>query len=227
MGYLDNVVPCDGCGERFCLTHDKHWADCTCPGPHDTGENMIVNEASELVPCDDLSPHPNNPRSGDVGAIRQSIRSNGFYGAVIAQRSTSRILAGEHRWRAAKAEGMEQVPVIFVDCDDDTAVRIVLADNRTNDVAGYDDIRLAELLKEVLEEQDTLDGTGWTDDDLTDLLAYIAKSNTGRTIKDAGELGPDDQVRARIIVLCKLEDREAVYRTIQDGIDHIEGATVE
>lgn len=32
--YLADVVPCIACGERWCRIHWKHWADCSCPGPH-------------------------------------------------------------------------------------------------------------------------------------------------------------------------------------------------
>lgn len=53
----------------------------------------------------ELKPHPRNPRQGDVGAIYQSIEANGFYGAIVAQRSTGYILAGNHRYKAAAEAG--------------------------------------------------------------------------------------------------------------------------
>ena len=33
--YLDGVVPCDACGERWCTKCADHWAICGCPGTHD------------------------------------------------------------------------------------------------------------------------------------------------------------------------------------------------
>ena len=36
--YLAFVEPCPGCGERWCLKCDMHWADCSCPGPHEEPE---------------------------------------------------------------------------------------------------------------------------------------------------------------------------------------------
>ena len=68
---------------------------------------------------------------------------------------------------------MTEVPVYWVDVDDATARRILLADNRTNDLATYDDAVLAELLTALAEDDDLL-GSGYDGDDLDDLLADIA-----------------------------------------------------
>ena len=122
------------------------------------------------VPIDDLIRHPDNPRQGDIGAISASIEVNGWYGTVVAQSSTGRVLAGNHRIEAARHLGMTEVPVYWVDVDDATARRIMLADNRTNDLATYDDAVLAELLT-ALAEDDDLFGSGYDGDDLDDLLA--------------------------------------------------------
>lgn len=133
---------------------------------------MELDQAFEMVEVGRLSAHPENPRSGDVGLIGESIRVNGFFGAIVAQRSTGRILAGNHRWKAAQAEGRDRVPVAWVDVDDEHALRILLADNRTNDVAGYDDSKLAGLLAE-LSETCGLEGTGYKAEDLEALLTEV------------------------------------------------------
>lgn len=133
---------------------------------------MELDQAFEMVEVGRLSAHPENPRSGDVGLIGESIRVNGFFGAIVAQRSTGRILAGNHRWKAAQAEGRDRVPVAWVDVDDEHALRILLADNRTNDVASYDDSKLAGLLAE-LSETCGLEGTGYKAEDLEELLTEV------------------------------------------------------
>ena len=117
-------------------------------------------------PVEALTPHPDNPRRGDVGAIQDSISAHGFYGAILAQQSSGRIIAGEHRWQAAQAEGLTKVPVVLIDCDDAEAVKIMLADNRTSDVGSYD----AQALASLLADQPSLTGTGYTDKDLAALL---------------------------------------------------------
>jgi len=44
---------------------------------------QVADRTYELVPTADLTPHPSNPRNGDVGAISESIGANGFYGAMF------------------------------------------------------------------------------------------------------------------------------------------------
>jgi len=119
-----------------------------------------------------LKPHPENPRLGDIDKIVQSIRANGFYGALIVQRSTNFILAGNHRWQAAKRVGLETVPCIFVDADDALARKILLSDNRTSDFGTYDTDNLTNLLKQVMSE-DSLLGTGFDVADLQKLLGDV------------------------------------------------------
>ena len=148
----------------------------------------IINEELESVALAKLKPHPRNPRQGDVGAIHQSIEANGFYGAVVAQKSTGHVLAGNHRLLAAKHANAEEVPVMWVDVDDATALRILLADNRTNDLASYDDGALAELLQGIMQDAGTLDGTGYDGDALDELLA-------GLHVPDFGPGTEDDQGR--------------------------------
>lgn len=123
----------------------------------------------EVVPVDLLKPHPMNPRRGDVDAIVQSIRVNGFYGTLVVQKSTNYILAGNHRWQAAKQAGLDAVPVMWMDVTNVQAKKILLADNRINDLATYATDDLQTLLRSVLAEDD-LRGTGY---DVTDVQQMI------------------------------------------------------
>lgn len=141
----------------------------------------------------ELKPHPRNPRQGDVGAIYQSIEANGFYGAIVAQRSTGYILAGNHRYKAAAEAGAKTVPVIWVDVDDETAVRVLLADNRTNDLASYDNAVLADILAE-LASGPGLEGTGYDGDDLDQLLTDLAGDEPKQVVEDEAPEPPADPV---------------------------------
>jgi ParB-like chromosome segregation protein Spo0J len=141
----------------------------------------------ELVPIGDVQPHKRNARQGDVGAIVESIRANQFYGACVVQRSTGNILAGNHRWLAARECGLATIPVIWVDCDDAEALRILLVDNRSNDLASYNEPLLAGMLQEIQESCGTLDGTGFDLEALDDLLAGLDGSVTdGQEMPDDG-----------------------------------------
>ncbi|WP_440100041.1 ParB N-terminal domain-containing protein [Streptosporangium sp. H16] len=126
----------------------------------------MVLQSYASIPIDLLEPHPDNPHKGDSDVIAESIGANGFYGAVVAQASSKRIIAGHHRVQAAHKQGLTEVPVLLLDVDDEQAKRIMLADNRTAEYGQYDDAQLAELLQGLPD----LIGTGWSDDDLADLL---------------------------------------------------------
>jgi len=151
----------------------------------------VLGETVEMVRVGDLKPHPRNPRKGNVGAIRESIEANGFYGAVVAQRSTSHVLAGNHRLLAAREAGADALPVIWVDVADDVALRILLADNRTNDLATYDTTALTELLQDIIAEVGDLAGTGYDKDALDALVAEVAPgadSDLAALVDKAAEL---------------------------------------
>jgi len=129
--------------------------------------------AIEYVPADAVQRHPDNPRQGDVGAIHTSITKNGVYRPLIVQRSTGYILAGNHTYEAMLYSDMDEVPVVYRDVDDETARRIMLADNRTADLGDYDNAVLADLLQSLPD----LDGTGYDGDDLDDLLTSLAEKD--------------------------------------------------
>ena len=135
-------------------------------------EDFSNNGPVEIVSIKDLELHPDNPRQGDVGAIVQSISANGWFGTLVAQRSTRRVLAGNHRLQAAQGAGIEKVPVYWVDVDDRQAKRILLADNRTSDLATYDDNILAQLLSDIAKKE-SLEGTGYDEEELNDILANL------------------------------------------------------
>lgn len=153
-------------------------------------EPRIINGPSENVPVARLREHPANPRQGDVGAVSESIEANGFFGALVVQRSTGYVLAGNHRLKAARALGMDTVPVFYVDVDDEAAMRILLADNRTSDLGDYDRAGLAQLLEHLNSTDAGLAGTGYDGDALDDLLTDLGLSSP--------DFAPDESGVARL-----------------------------
>lgn len=132
---------------------------------------MTVAEtlAELVVPIDSVRPYERNPRRGDVAAIRRSLEVNGQFRPIVVNRRTGEVLAGNHTWHAARELGWSGIAATFVDVDDEQAARIVLADNRTAQLGGFDDRELADLLASLPE----LDGTGFGSEDLAVLLAML------------------------------------------------------
>lgn len=131
---------------------------------------VIDQEFDAAIPLDKLQQHPENPRRGDDSAVAESVEVNGFFGGILVQRSTGRVLAGNTRFRVASEEGVEAMPGFWLDVDDETALRILLSDNRTSDLATYDEGALATLLEEVAGSAAGLLGTGYDEAALGALL---------------------------------------------------------
>lgn len=150
------------------------------PNPKDRHSPEHISATVETVPIKTLKPFPNNAREGDIGAICESLKAFGQYRPVVARRDTSEILVGNHTWRAAKHLGWKNLAVAWVDVNDEQATRIVLIDNRSSDLAGYDN----DALLASLTTTPDLTGTGFTLDDLDDLINDIQRE---REHKPAGK----------------------------------------
>jgi ParB-like chromosome segregation protein Spo0J len=122
----------------------------------------------------ELRTYYHNPRKGNTRAIAESLQVNSQYRPIVVNAGThtgrpDEVLAGNHTLMAARDLGWEHIAVVTVDVDDDQAARIVAADNRTADLAEYDD----RLLVELLEALPTLDGTGYDPGDLDQIVSRI------------------------------------------------------
>lgn len=154
----------------------------------------IVNDAYELVSTTLLREHPDNPNEGDVGAICESIEENGFYGTLLVNRRTNHILAGNHRFKAAKAQGATQLPVVFIDVEPSEEIRYLLIDNRAARLSRDNDEQLAEILTKLHMHSDRgLAGTGYTADDLDALIAQISEYGQSGGAAETGEGGENGE----------------------------------
>lgn len=156
---------------------------------------LAPQEFVEAFPVADLVEHPDNPRRGNDVAVSESIEANGFYGAIIVQKATGHVLAGNTRLRAMREAGTETIPAMVVDCDDDVATRILLADNRLSDIAEYDNRLLLRLLDDVSEYEPELTGTGYDETALALLRAAVELDEpTPPEPPDGGfpDINPDD-----------------------------------
>lgn len=157
----------------------------------------------EQVPVVDLRNYHKNPRTGNVTRIAESLRVNGQYRPLVANRGTHtgreyEVLAGNHTLKAARDEGWDTIAVSWVDVDDDQAARIVAADNRTADLGSYDDRLLAELLGDLPD----LGGTGYDPGDLDSIMQRIGGFD-GEDFKDFDEdIGGDDDKDDPVTLTC-------------------------
>lgn len=183
-----------------------------------SAEGSAINV--EQVEVDKLLPHPMNPRKGDVDKIVESIKVNGFYGVIVAQKSTRYILAGNHRWQAARHLDMDTVPVMWLDCNDAQAKRIMLADNRMSDIAGYNQDSLQDLLRSVVADGD-LRGTGF---DMKDIQTLIDDVTDEPNDKRKRNLEPFND--CFFLVKCSVTDQGKTMRMLQEALKDIENVEI-
>jgi hypothetical protein len=153
--------------------------------------SQAVYVRTARVPLDELTPFPGNAKRGDVPTILASLRRTGQYRSLVVREIPNGpriVLAGNHTMQAFETHGAgdcgETVTVgtstrpcgvcqneatwepgarcEIVACDDDTARRINLVDNRSAELGDYDRDALTELLAEVGEDYG---GTGYTEAD--------------------------------------------------------------
>jgi len=174
---------------------------------------MIRKELEHLaISIDEVHTHPSNVRQGDVGAICESLKAHGQYRAIVFQKSTGRILAGNHTWKAAKALGWTQIAATPVICDDQQALRILLADNKANDLATYDEPELVELLKQLADTDEGLLGTLFDEDELDILISDEQQDQTGDQLLFAEKY--------EVVIECKDENQqgELLERLYNEGL---------
>ncbi len=98
----------------------------------ETGYN--VNSESTLPICD-IVPNPNQPRThfneSELEELSESIRENGVLQPLLVRKvgKTYQIIAGERRYQASKIAGLEEVPVIIKDVDDQKVMELALIEN--------------------------------------------------------------------------------------------------
>lgn len=120
--------------------------------------------AAEWVEVGRIHAWPDNPRDNDeaVPVVLRSIKRFGFGAPILARRANGEIIAGHTRYKAALALGLETVPVRYLDLSEAEAHLLALADNKTGELAEWDDAKLGSILLELKEQSvDALDGTGF------------------------------------------------------------------
>jgi ParB family chromosome partitioning protein len=84
-----------------------------------------------LVPLSAVAPNPDQPRKhfaeDALGELAASIKARGLLQPIVVRRMQDgyRLLAGERRFRAASLAGLDRVPALIRDGDDDLEVALI------------------------------------------------------------------------------------------------------
>ncbi|QDP67388.1 MAG: hypothetical protein Unbinned6224contig1003_12 [Prokaryotic dsDNA virus sp.] len=128
-----------------------------------------MNYEIKNVKINSLKEFPDNPRSSNLESIKISLEKHGQYRPLTVNKNNNEILTGNHTWLAMKELGYETCDVMFVDVDDIKARKIVLVDNRLNELATYDKTKLSNMLGDLME-LGALFGTGFSADEVDNIF---------------------------------------------------------
>lgn len=154
----------------------------------------MSGEAAVWIDTKDLVPWDRNPRHNDEAAealaafLRRKAEASGrpietYFGSpLVAQASSSRVIAGHTRLKAAIKIGLTRLPVRFLDVDDDEAQDLALADNKLGEIAEWDTSALEALVR---DDHLDLSALGWSEQEMAALtpmddLETLEETSTDR-----------------------------------------------
>jgi hypothetical protein len=125
----------------------------------------------EMINIDSVVLDPRNPRKmsqSEFEDLQRSIDEFGFVECAVVNKRNMNVCSGHQRIRAARALGFTEIPVFFVDLDDQHQLALNVAMNKIS--GEFDNDMLAELLSTL--DDDLLLLTGF-DEDWADQLQPI------------------------------------------------------
>ncbi|HXG26368.1 MAG TPA: ParB/RepB/Spo0J family partition protein [Candidatus Binatia bacterium] len=106
------------------------------------------------IPVDRIEPNPEQPRlafdEASLEELAASIREHGVLQPILVRPLDGgdyQLIAGERRWRASKAAGLETIPALVEEIDDDTALEISIIENlQREDLSPLDEAAMYERM---------------------------------------------------------------------------------
>jgi len=131
----------------------------------------MTENAAEYLDPKSLNPWEGNPRVNDhvVDKVVRSIQRFNFGAPILARREDMMVIAGHTRLKAALKLGLEQVPVRLLDLTISEAKALALADNKLSEEAQWS-AAVDDVLRDLDMEDISLEGLGWSDDELAQIL---------------------------------------------------------
>ncbi|CAN5498398.1 ParB/RepB/Spo0J family partition protein [soil metagenome] len=106
------------------------------------------------VPIDRIESNPEQPRlafnQDTLDELAASIREHGVLQPILLRpigHNRYQLIAGERRWRASRQAGLETIPALIEDIDDDTALEISIIENlQREDISPLDEAAMYDRM---------------------------------------------------------------------------------
>ena len=179
-------------------------------GNRPKSDSLAVSQIS----IEELTPGQYQPRSKlhktTLEELSQSIKNQGVLQPLIVRRLASgrfEIVAGERRWRAAQIAGVNTVPAIIRDLNNDEAAKIALIENlQREDLNSLDQAKgLLRLQKEFNLSQEELGASvGKSRSTITNLLRLL---NLSAEVQELLQDGKIEMGHARALLTLNESDQ--------------------
>ena len=179
-------------------------------GNRPKSDSLAVSQIS----IEELTPGQYQPRSKlhktTLEELSQSIKNQGVLQPLIVRRLASgrfEIVAGERRWRAAQIAGLNTVPAIIRDLNNDEAAKIALIENlQREDLNSLDQAKgLLRLQKEFNLSQEELGASvGKSRSTITNLLRLL---NLSAEVQELLQDGKIEMGHARALLTLNESDQ--------------------
>ena len=121
----------------------------TLLSPERTGGSNVRH-----IQVDHIEPNPDQPRlafdEATLAELAASVREHGVLQPVLVRPlpgNRFQLVAGERRWRASKLAGLETIPALVEELDDDTALEIAVIENlQREDLSPLDEATIYDRM---------------------------------------------------------------------------------
>jgi ParB family chromosome partitioning protein len=183
-------------------------------------------DTTSTLPLDQIEPNPAQPRrhfdEAELEELTASIRQHGLIQAILVRPDAKtpgryQIVAGERRWRAAKAAGLKDVPVVVRELNELEVLELAIIENVQR--ANLNAIEEAEAYEALMKrfgrtQQAVADTLGKSRVHIANTLRLLALPESVRQLLREGKLTAG---HARAVLAVEEDRREAFAETLVAG----------
>ena len=187
-------------------------------------ELSAQGDGAVSLPISQVEPGLNQPRKRfdqeALDDLTDSIRVHGIIQPLTVRRLASgyyQIIAGERRWRAAKAAGLTEVPVVIIEADDRKVMELGLIENlQREDLNPVEEARGYQVLMEEygLTQEQVAQQMGKSRPAITNTLRLLALPNDLMAMVESGALSAG-HARAILGAPTATLQREAARQVVE------------
>lgn len=154
---------------------------------------------SKIMRPADIKPAEYNPRvrltevDHEYKALKASIDEFGLVVPLIVNERTGTLVSGHQRLNVMLAEGVEETEVVIVDMEPEREKALCIALNKISGQWDYG--ALADILEELRDSPVDILATGFSDDEIADLLGELQEEIGGGEAPDVESVGKKEDTK--------------------------------